>query len=144
MKFLSMFLVSWRKSFEGAIEGSFMALYFWKECFFSFTVIKMPMQVPFYSSFYTSILMVFSIFISRISGRDNRIGPGCLSVWVCKSYIMHHAPRGYSTAISAIMSHDVTEWHHGRVKGLWNAQRGRCFNAGAFSYSLKSPFYSWS
>ncbi len=29
------------------------------------------------------------IFTSQISGRGNRIGPVCVSVWVCESYVVH-------------------------------------------------------
>ncbi len=29
------------------------------------------------------------VIISRISSQGNRIGPICLSIWVCESYILH-------------------------------------------------------
>ena len=29
-------------------------------------------------------------FAFRVSGQSNRIGPPCVSVWVCQTYVVHH------------------------------------------------------
>ncbi len=85
------------------------------------------------------ILTVFSIFTPRLSGRRIIIEAVlcvCVCLCVCLSVVImwHH---GMMSLCHVMSPNDIS-----RAKRLCNARCGRCVNAGAFSYSLKCPFYS--